>query len=223
MKIVGIQKTTLLDFPDKIATTIFTLGCNIRCPYCHNKQISFDFAKQNIIDNNEVINTINERKNFIDGIVITGGEPTIQPELLNFMRMIKNKFGLLIKLDTNGTSPLVVRKAIDESLVDYVALDIKTSFENYKKYLNVDGQDILSTYNILRNSKVNYELRMTCYPEFIDSDGISNLINYLDVRDRIFIQKCNYESNTSNEDQLELFEELFSINGFNCASIRGVA
>lgn len=228
MKIAGIQRTTLVDYPGKIASTIFTLGCNMRCPYCHNKQISFDFAEPELLDTDDVIEIIKERKNFIDGITITGGEPTLQKDLLGFCRQIKEKFGLLIKLDTNGSLPMIVKRAIDEKLVDYIAMDLKTSFSRYRECLGIDGEIIYSSYKIIRDSGLDYELRMTCYPDFINTNSLSELLGFLNPTDKIFIQKCNVvnvdEQQVSYEDgQLGLFENILEAKGFHSALVRGIA
>jgi pyruvate formate lyase activating enzyme len=226
MKIVGVQKTTLVDYPGKIATTLFTLGCNMRCPYCHNKQIAFDFISKETIDVSEIYKFLESRRNFIDGIVITGGEPTLQPGLIDFMKEVKSRFGFFIKLDTNGSFPTVINRIIDENLADYYALDIKTSFLRYKEHLGVDGEVIKKTYELIRDSGKQYELRMTCYPEFINTDTVEELLPYLSERDRIFIQQCNLENDetiTYNPAQLELFGERLNSRGMHNTKVRGLA
>ncbi|MEI6092250.1 MAG: anaerobic ribonucleoside-triphosphate reductase activating protein [bacterium] len=228
MKIAGIQKTTLVDYPGKIASTIFTLGCNMRCPYCHNKQISFDFAEPELLDTNDVMAIIKERHKFIDGITITGGEPTLQKDLLDFCKEIKSKFGLLIKLDTNGSLPMIVKRAIDEKLVDYIALDLKTSFSRYKECLGIDGEIIYGSYKMIRDSGIDYEIRMTCYPDFINTSSLSELLGFLNPSDKIFIQKCNVvnldEQKSDYENgQLELFGNIMESKGFYSTLIRGIA
>ncbi len=230
MQIAGIQKTTLIDYPGKVASTLFTLGCNMKCPYCHNKQISFDFADTTTpMDINEVFDFFDERKDFIDAISLSGGEPTLQPDLLDFCKIIKKKYNLLIKLDTNGSFPDVIKNAVDQRLVDYIALDIKTSFSRYKEYLGVDGELIYRTYKIISSSNIGYELRMTCFPDFIDSESVAELLPMLNVKDRIFLQQCYlnkslgdpvYDVPTYDKTQLELFENIMNSKGFSSASIR---
>ena len=229
MQIAGIQRTTLIDYPGKVSATLFALGCNMKCPYCHNKQISFDFAESNIMDMKDVYAFLDERRKFIDGISISGGEPTLQPDILDFCREVKSRYGLLIKFETNGTFPKVLRQAIDEKLVDYVAMDIKTSFNKYQEHLGIDGALVYESYKILSLSKIDYELRMTCYPDFIDSDNIKDLLPMLDVEDRIYIQQCYLNKDAENpiynvpsydKSQLELFESLMNSKGFASASVR---
>jgi pyruvate formate lyase activating enzyme len=228
MKVAGIQRTTLVDYPGKIASTVFTVGCNMRCPYCHNKQIAFDFVENDLMSMEKVYEIINERKKFIDGISISGGEPTLQPDLLDFCREIKNRFGLLIKLDTNGSYPMIIKRAVDEKLVDYFALDIKTSFSRYRECLGIDGEIIYKSYKIIRDSGLDYEIRMTCYPEFINTGSLSELLGFLSPTDKIFIQKCNNNEGEQqklnyDEQQLELFGSILESKGFSCALIRGIA
>jgi pyruvate formate lyase activating enzyme len=228
MNIVGINKTTLIDYPGKVATTLFTLGCNMSCPYCHNKQIAFDFAKPEILDLDYIFNTIEERVGFIDGISITGGEPTLQKDLPWFCKEIKKRFNLLVKVDTNGSFPMVVKRLIDENIVDYFAMDIKTSFKRYKEYLGIDGEIIYKTYDILRKSGVEYELRVTCYPDFVNSDTLSELLPRLDKKDRLYLQKCNVDYYNQEEigeyddKQLGLFEDMLLSKGFSSTNVRGL-
>ena len=227
MQIAGMQKTTLVDFPGKVASIVFTRGCNMRCPYCHNKQIAFDFesGNQELMNTDDVLHVLDQRKHFIDGVVITGGEPTLQKGLLGFMKLIKEEFGLLVKLDTNGSKPDVVQQAINLKLVDYLAMDLKTSFKRYKEFLGVDGDLIYKTYSIIRDSGISYELRMTCYPDFVNSHIIDEVLPLLDPRDRIFIQKCNPVGNQEidpasyDKNQLDLFGDMFKDGGLT-SSVR---
>jgi len=220
LQIVGVQKTSLIDYPGKICATLFTLGCNMKCPYCHNKQISFDFVEQpELLDMAEVFSIIKERKDFIDAVSISGGEPTIQKNIIDFCLDIKKRFGLLVKIDTNGSKPQVIKKLIENKALDYVALDIKTSFVRYKESLGVDGELIYKSYNLIKDSGLDYELRMTCYPDFINSDVIEEVLPLLDVRDRLFLQKCNNEQ-TYDKGQMDLFEDQFKIKGYSATGLR---
>ena len=130
MKIAGFQKLTLLDYPSKVACIIFTQGCNYKCPYCQNSGL-IDHSNEDLIDEEEIFKYLDKRKGIIDGIVISGGEPTIQKDLKDFMKKVKEK-GFLIKLDTNGSNPKLVEEIINEKLVDYIAMDIKNVLEEYK-------------------------------------------------------------------------------------------
>ena len=220
MQIVGIQKTSLIDYPGKMCTTLFTLGCNMKCPYCHNKQISFDFVEAPaLLGVADVFSTIEERKSFIDAVSISGGEPTVQKDIVEFCLDIKKKFALLVKIDTNGSKPAVIKKLIESNAVDYIALDIKTSFSRYKESLGVDGKLIYESYNLIKNSKIEHELRMTCFPDFINSDVIDEMLPLLDIKDRLFLQKCNNEQ-TYDKGQMDLFENQFKEQGYSATGLR---
>ena len=130
MKIAGLMKLTLLDYPGEMACTIFTSSCNFRCPFCHNSSLVINTESNKLIDNNEVLSFLKERKGRLDGVCITGGEPTIQEDLTSFIKEIKN-IGYKVKLDTNGYNPKKLKELISSNLVDYVAMDIKNSLSNY--------------------------------------------------------------------------------------------
>ena len=130
MKFAGIVKNSFVDFPGQIATVVFTSGCNFNCWYCHNRELIP--RSEGKIDESEVFDFLNSRKGMIDGVVVSGGEPTLHEEIYDFIKKIKN-LGLKVKLDTKGTNPEVLGKLLGENLLDYVAMDIKTSFSNYEK------------------------------------------------------------------------------------------
>ena len=129
----GLQKTTLVDYPGKVAATIFTTGCNFRCPYCHNPELVLPelIKKQPKITEKEILDFLKERQKLLEGICITGGEPAIQPDLIDFVKKVKD-LGFLIKIDTNGSCPDVLNNLIEEKLIDYVAMDIKAPKEKYE-------------------------------------------------------------------------------------------
>ena len=129
MLIGGLQKMTMLDYPGKVACTIFTYGCNFRCPFCHNATLVIDEAS--LIPKEEILSYINKRKGILDGVVVTGGEPLLQNDIIDFLRELRES-GLLIKLDTNGSYPEKLKEIIDLGLVDYVAMDIKNSRDKYE-------------------------------------------------------------------------------------------
>ena len=142
----GFQKTTLLDFPQKIACIVFTPGCNFKCGYCHNPELSGDFGKSKVAGNlpptlSEFFDFLKKRKGKLDGVVITGGEPTLQADLPEFIKKVKD-LGLLVKLDSNGTNPDMIRKLLDDKLLDYIAMDIKHCKERYNEV------DCMKNYNI---------------------------------------------------------------------------
>lgn len=180
MQIHGLNKTTLLDYPGIVASTIFTGGCNFRCPFCQNSDLIINPASQPLISEEEVINHLKKRSGVIKGVCITGGEPTLQGDLEEFIRKLK-ELGLLVKLDTNGYRPEVLKKLIDEGLLDYIAMDIKSSEEGYSKAsgISVDINKIKKSISLIMESGVDYEFRTTVVKELHsreEFEGISKLI-----------------------------------------------
>jgi pyruvate formate lyase activating enzyme len=168
MKFSGIQKTSLLDFPNRVASVLFTPGCNLRCPFCHNWRIVVD-PKPPFLNEEAVLKILDERKRFVDAIVVTGGEPTIHKELPRFLKKLKGK-GFLVKLDTNGFNSQILEECLQH--VDYVALDVKTSLEKYERLGAKDTVELLRTIGILKTGKVEYEFRTTVVPTFVDDEDV---------------------------------------------------
>lgn len=175
MNIAGVQKVTLLDYPGKVACEIFTQGCNFECPFCQNSSL-IPITNTGEFSEEEIFEYLNLRKNILDGVVITGGEPTVQKDLKGFIKKIKD-LGLLVKLDTNGGNPKVLQELIDEDLVDYVAMDIKNIFNKYNitagKKINLDN--IKKSIEILKASKIDYEFRTTIIKEMHSLDDIVSI------------------------------------------------
>lgn len=175
MNIAGVQKVTLLDYPGKVACEIFTQGCNFECPFCQNSGL-IPITNTGEFSEEEIFEYLNLRKNILDGVVITGGEPTVQKDLKGFIKKIKD-LGLLVKLDTNGGNPKVLQELIDEKLVDYVAMDIKNIFNKYNitagKKINLDN--IKKSIEILKASKIDYEFRTTIIKEMHSLDDIISI------------------------------------------------
>lgn len=175
MNIAGVQKVTLLDYPGKVACEIFTQGCNFECPFCQNSSL-IPITNAGEFSEEEIFEYLNLRKNILDGVVITGGEPTVQKDLKGFIKKIKD-LGLLVKLDTNGGNPKVLQELIDEKLVDYVAMDIKNIFNKYNitagKKINLDN--IKKSIEILKASKIDYEFRTTIIKEMHSLDDIISI------------------------------------------------
>lgn len=180
MKIYGLMKTTLLDFPGKVASTIFLGGCNMRCPFCHNMDLVTRLDQIEPISYSSVIDHLNLRKGVIDGVCITGGEPTLQPDLIYFIEEIKN-MGLLVKLDSNGSQPYVLNELLSKKLIDYIAIDVKSSFNKYPLVcgltdLDNDPETVKSLINNVKNTIINlktqdnipYEFRTTVIREYHD-------------------------------------------------------
>lgn len=140
MLIGGLQKTTLIDYPDKVACIVFTLGCNFRCGFCHNPELVVNIDKKNSIAEDVFFKFLEKRKKVLDGVVVTGGEPLLQKDIKDFIIKIRDA-GFLVKLDTNGSFPDKLKELIDLKLVDYVAMDIKTVLKKYSSVVNAGGKD----------------------------------------------------------------------------------
>lgn len=177
MQIKGLQKLTLIDYPEQIAATIFLAGCNFKCPYCHNPELVTNSRekdkKTKIYREKEIINFLKERKGFIDGVCITGGEPTLHKELPSFIKKIK-KLNYAVKLDTNGTNPEMLKQLLKEKIIDYIAMDIKAPLEKYDAVVNaaVNMEDIKQSITIIKKFK-NHEFRTTVSPDLDENDIVS--------------------------------------------------
>ncbi len=177
MKIHGLQKLTLLDFPSKTACTVFTGGCNFRCPFCHNASLAINPHLEPTISEEEFFAFLNKRRGILDGVAITGGEPTINNDLYEFISKIK-EMGFKVKLDTNGTNPKILKKLLDDKKVDFVAMDIKSSYENYHKAagVKVDVEKIKESVKLVKQFP-DYEFRTTVVKNLITVQDIENIAN----------------------------------------------
>lgn len=192
MKIGGFQKTTLIDYPGKVACTIFLSGCNLRCPWCYSKELVLpeEIKKQPEFSEEEIFSFLKERQGLLQGVVICGGEPTIQKDLPLFISKIK-EMGFLVKLDTNGTNPEILKKLIEKNLIDYVAMDVKLPKEKYQKILGISGDIIEESINILKNSNLEYEFRTTIVPTIHEKKDIIEIAKWISPQDKYFIQNFN--------------------------------
>jgi pyruvate formate lyase activating enzyme len=200
----GFQRNSLIDYPGKIASVVFTQGCNLKCFYCHNKSL-WGEKGENQIDVEEVFEHLEKRKGVLDGVVITGGEPTLQKDLVSFVKRIKD-LGLLVKLDTNGTDPVKLKYLLDQKLVDYIAMDIKASSEKYDKIsgVKVSLENIKKSIEIIKTSGVDYEFRTTfCTPELDDQD-IDKISELIGECKRYVLQACHLEG----VDEMSLGQKL---------------
>ncbi|MBC2716795.1 MAG: anaerobic ribonucleoside-triphosphate reductase activating protein [Desulfobacteraceae bacterium] len=190
MIIGGIQKNSLIDFPSKISCVIFTAGCNFDCPYCHNPElVNPPFTT---INPEEIFAFLKKRKFLLDGVVITGGEPTLQQNLPDFCDQIKT-LGFPIKMDTNGSRPEVIHSLIKKNLIDYIAMDIKTLPEKYSPHIaqNIHPDAILESIHSIKNSKIPHEFRTTCVKPFVDADIIFKITRIIEGADLFVLQKAN--------------------------------
>ena len=163
MQIHGFQKTTLLDYPGHVAATIFTGGCNFRCPFCHNGMLVLHPEEQPVIPESEVLAYLEKRRGVLEGVCITGGEPVLHKDLAEFIGRLKD-MGYLVKLDTNGSRPQVLGQLLKTGLLDYVAMDIKASWGNYTRAAGVKDLDLAplkESVRLLKDCGISYEFRTT--------------------------------------------------------------
>lgn len=203
MQIHGFNKLTLLDYPHKTACTLFVGGCNFRCPFCHNASLVLNPASQPVIPENEIFDYLKKRKGLIDGVCITGGEPTLYSDLPEFIEKIKN-MGYLVKLDTNGDAPKIIKNLSDSGLVDYIAMDIKNSLKNYGKsvgIINYDTANIEKSVDILMGGNVEYEFRTTVVKELNSTEDFLDIAHWLKGAKAYFLQAF-LDSNDLIEDNL---------------------
>lgn len=168
MKFSGLQKTSLVDFPNRICSVLFTPGCNLRCPFCHNWRIVVD-PKPPFLTEEVALKILEDRRKYVDAVVITGGEPTIHKELPKFLKKLKEK-GFRVKLDTNGLDSRILEKCLP--YLDYVAVDLKTSLNKYRSLGAEDTTELIRTVDILKMGKVEYEFRTTVVPGFVETSDI---------------------------------------------------
>jgi pyruvate formate lyase activating enzyme len=173
MVIGGFQKASLLDFPGKIAAIIFTRGCNFRCPYCHNPELVDPAQFSDSLDKEQIIRFLATRIAKLQGIVVTGGEPTIHPDLPSLLEELK-QFGFSIKLDTNGSNPILLKTLFDRGLVDYCAMDVKTTIASYPKNTSttVDPRRIIESIEIIQSSRIAHEFRTTYVDSLLSSEDV---------------------------------------------------
>lgn len=190
MTIHGFQKMTLLDFPGKVACIVFTAGCNFRCPFCHNAPLVTRTDPADRIDEDEIFAYLKKRQGIVDGVVITGGEPTLQKDLADFIRRVR-ALGYAVKLDTNGARPDVLEALLAEGLVDYVAMDIKNCPDRYAETVGIAGFDLApvqTSLELLRHSGVDYELRTTVADELHTPQDVGVLAAWIVGAPRYFLQ-----------------------------------
>lgn len=204
MLISGVQKFTMLDYPEKIAAIIFTPGCNMRCGFCHNKEFvlpkEIKKIKPSFIPQKAVLNFLESRKGKLDGVVISGGEPTVQPNLKQFINKVR-EMGFLVKLDTNGNLPDVLKDLVNNGLLDYVAMDVKTTLANYESLVGnlVKPDNIKESINFLKKGSVPYEFRTTVIDEIHTNELIKEMAELMRGADKLYLQKFRPETTLSPE------------------------
>lgn len=202
MKIGGLQKLTLIDFPGRISCTVFCLGCSFRCPFCYNPELVLPekMEKQPQIAEKDFFDFLEERKELLEGVCLGGGEPTVNEDLPAFVKKIK-KLGFLVKLDTNGSNPWMLKKLIDKNLVDYVAMDIKAPRGSYRKLTGrlIDIKDIEKSMDILKQNKIDHEFRTTVIPTLLEKEDILKIAQWLSPAKKYFLQNFRPEKTIDPE------------------------
>lgn len=190
MKIYGFQKMTLLDFPGHVAATVFTGGCNLRCPFCHNAALVTEIDPAAIYNEDDIIAFLAKRTNLLDGVAITGGEPLMQVDICGFIKKVRG-LGYKVKLDTNGSYPDKLEEIISEHLVDYIAVDIKNSREKYALTTGVKDYDLASldrSLEILKNCDIEHEFRTTIVKELHETEDIIKIGEWMKGEKNYFLQ-----------------------------------
>ncbi len=197
MKIYGYQKTTLLDYPGQVAATIFTGGCNFRCPFCHNADLLTYPNTDMLISEEEIFSFLKKRKKILSGICITGGEPTLQPDLADFILKVRD-LGYKIKLDTNGYRPEILLQLLHDNLLDSIAMDIKSGYSHYAAVAGIPNLDIdliKESISIIESSKIDYEFRTTVVKELHCKQDFYEITEMLSAKSPYFIQSFKDSGN----------------------------
>ncbi|MEN8211976.1 MAG: anaerobic ribonucleoside-triphosphate reductase activating protein [Thermodesulfobacteriota bacterium] len=213
MYIGGFQKNSLIDFPGTIACIVFTQGCNFICPYCHNPDLVVSPSKRagDIYDENEIFRFLENRKEFLDGVVITGGEPTLQNDLTLFCEKIK-QMGYKVKLDSNGTRPEILAGLLNNQLIDFISMDIKTSLENYNLVIpgKFDTDKIVKSIQLLMEKAPAYEFRTTCSRPFVNQEIMKEIGEIIKGASKYILQKCSRNVRVLAPDFLKSDDDFFS-------------
>lgn len=237
MQICGLNKTTLLDYPEHVAATIFIGGCNFKCPFCHNGDLVLRPQELASYSKDDIASFLKKRLNILSGICITGGEPTLAKQLPDLIEMIKS-YGYKVKLDTNGSNPVVLEQLFKNNLLDYIAMDIKADPQNYASAIGMsltsenytfDLESIQSSIDIIRKKAPQYEFRTTVVKELHNEETFLNIGTWLHGSSNYFLQ--NFEENPSiitkglhsydKKSLLRFSETLFP--HFNHVGIRGIS
>lgn len=242
MKLFGLQKLSLIDYPEKMCATVFTGGCNYRCPFCHNSSLvltnSTEKADSEFISEEELIEFLSGRKKVLDGVCITGGEPTLYgDELVALTEKIK-KMGYSVKLDTNGTRPDVIRQLVQRGLVDYVAMDIKNSKSKYLLTAGVSDakiENVCESTNILMTSDIDFEFRTTVVKPLHTKEDFAEIAKWLKGEEKYYIQSYKdsgdilahrrdgkTELGSYSEQELEEFVSVLRLGGIPNAFLREI-
>ena len=188
MKIGGFQKTSLLDYPDRISAILWTSGCPFRCPFCYNKSLALGTAE--LFPEDDILSFLSKRKGLVEGVVISGGEPLLQDDLCDFIEKVK-KQGFLVKVDTNGAFPEELAELLNRQLVDYVAMDVKAPKKKYRQLsgVDVDLSKIDASINLIKTKAPAYEFKTTFVPGLLTKEDIVEIAGWLKDADAYFLQQ----------------------------------
>lgn len=226
----GFQKMTMLDFPGYVACTVFTPGCNFRCPFCHNSLLVTRMNDSEIYTEDDILSYLKKRQGVIDGICISGGEPLMHDDIFDFARKVK-ELGFLVKIDTNGSFPDKLEKLIDSGNIDYVAMDIKNSPEKYSETVAIpdfDFSPIRKSVGVILEGKVGYEFRTTVVKEFHTPQDMVGIGELIKGADKYYIQhfiesEGNIQQGLTPLDREEMENLRLSVSGFvKNAELRGI-
>ena len=230
MRIQGLQKLTLLDYPEKMACTVFTAGCNFRCPFCHNASLVTHIPEKADMDEERFFSFLKKRKGILDGVCVTGGEPLLQVDIEGFLQKIKD-LGYLVKLDTNGSFPEKLKDLVEKKLVDYVAMDIKNSIEHYGETIGLDtrySEAIEKSVAYLKEGHVDYEFRTTVTKNFHREEYFEQIGAWIAGAKRYYLQgfvdsgdliEANMEG--VSKEEMEMFLKKVK-EQVPCAELRGM-
>jgi len=222
IQVGGLQRSTLIDYPGRVAATVFLTGCNFRCPWCYNSELVLPekIKKQPRISERHFFDFLKKRKGLLEGVCLTGGEPTINKDLPEFCRKIK-KLGYLVKLDTNGSNPEMLKKLISEKLIDYVAMDIKAPLAQFPKYdkatgIKVNLEKIKKSIELIKDSGIDYEFRTTVLPGIHTKEDILKIAKNISPAKRYYLQNFKPDKTLDssykkckpfNQKELELIQK----------------
>jgi pyruvate formate lyase activating enzyme len=231
VNVKGIYRTSLIDYPGAISAVVFTGGCNLRCKFCHNPELALDSSELESIPEAEILSFLSTRKRLIDGVVISGGEPTLRENLPGFCDSLKS-LGFKVKLDTNGSSPSVVAGLLRKKTIDYFALDMKTSPSKYPEVTasSISFDSVYETLDLLRSSGTDYELRTTCVPDLVTMDDFAAIGERIGRVKNYYLQQFRSENtldgtlsgvNPYRKEQMAEFRDFVSTFSDRC-ELRGV-
>lgn len=221
MRISNLHKTSLIDFPGIVSAIVFTQGCNFTCPYCHNPDLIPANTVTPLIPDENIFAFLKQRQGLLQGLVITGGEPTVQADLVDFCGNVK-KLGYSIKLDTNASNPKVVQELLQKKLIDYIALDIKADPYQYPSELTKVQPKIKELLSIMEQEEIPFEVRTTCVEPFINAQSFSKILQILPPNTRIYLQKARIER-VYNPDFFTVQESTALSDDDPCKKIEGKA